>query len=100
MAEMRHPLRENLEVFDDDAGTWIRCTRCSHVFCKAEEDWRQASKSKLFPPTKAGPLMKDLVGRFLLKQLYCPGCAALLSSDIVEDENAAKGSVQDLKGDT
>ncbi len=28
--------------------------------------------------------MEDLVGQFLLEQLYCPGCAALLNTELVE----------------
>jgi hypothetical protein len=29
--------------------------------------------------------MKDLAGHFLLEQLYCPGCAALLNTELVEE---------------
>lgn len=83
---MNHPLRENLEVFVDPSGEWIRCTKCSHVFCQAEGDWKKAAKVRLLPPTHAGPLMKDLVGQFLLEQLYCPSCGALLNTDIVEEK--------------
>jgi hypothetical protein len=30
--------------------------------------------------------MKDLVGQFLLEQLYCPSCGAVLNTDIVEEK--------------
>ena len=83
---MNHPLREKLEVYSDDSGLWIRCTNCFHILCRAEEDWRQAGKKRLWPPTKAGPLMKDLVGHFLLEQIYCPSCGALLNTELVEDQ--------------
>lgn len=82
---MNHPLRENLEVYTDNSGTYIRCTRCLHILCPTGEDWKKASKRRLLTPTKAGPLMKDLVGLFLLEQLYCPSCGVLLSTDIVEE---------------
>jgi hypothetical protein len=82
---MGHPLRENLEVYSDGNGLWTRCTRCLHILCRADEDWRQACKRRLLPPTKAGPLMKDLVGQFVLEQLCCPGCGALMNSDLVEE---------------
>jgi hypothetical protein len=36
---------------------------------------------------KGGTLMKDLVGHFLLEQLYCPGCAALLNTELVEEKH-------------
>lgn len=81
---MNHPLREKLEVYSDDSGVWTRCTNCLHILCRAEEDWKQPCKRRLWPPTKAGPLMKDLVGHFLLEQIYCPSCGALLNSDLVE----------------
>ena len=85
-ATMNHPLRENLEVFSDPSGEWIRCTRCSHIFCHTGEDWKKASRVRLLPPTAAGPLMKELVGHFLLEQLYCPTCGALLNTDVVEEK--------------
>jgi nicotinamidase-related amidase len=31
--------------------------------------------------------MSDLVGQFLLEQLYCPSCGALLNTDLVEDQS-------------
>ena len=80
---MNRPLRENLEVHADNNGTWIRCTRCLHILCPADQDWKGASKRKLLPPTMAGPLMKNLVGRFFLEQLYCPSCGGLLNTSLV-----------------
>jgi hypothetical protein len=29
--------------------------------------------------------MKELVGHFLLEQLYCPGCDALFNTELVEE---------------
>lgn len=82
---MNHPLRENLEVYTDREGAWIRCTKCFRVLCPVGEDWRNRCVRKLLPPTKSGPLMQDLAGYFLLEQLYCPGCAALLNTEVVEE---------------
>lgn len=80
-----HPLRENLDVYDDTDGKWIRCTRCGHRLCAFDQEWKKASRKRLFPPTKAGPLMGDLVGKFLLEQCTCPSCGALLDTDLVEE---------------
>jgi hypothetical protein len=82
---MSHPLRENLEVVADGNGLWMRCTSCLHILCPAEEDWRQACKRKRLSPTRAGPLMKDLVGHFVLEQIYCPSCSALMNTELVEE---------------
>lgn len=85
---MNHTVRENLEIITDAHGTWIRCMKCLHVLCRAGEEWKEASKRRLFPPTKAGPVMKDLLGHFLLEQLCCPSCGALLNTDLVEEEKS------------
>jgi ribosomal protein S27E len=82
---MKHPLRENLEVYSDASNAWIRCTRCGHVLCQSTENWREFSGRRLSPPTDAGTLLKDLTGQFLLEQLYCPGCGALFNTDLVEE---------------
>ena len=87
---MNHPLRENLEVYTDSVNAWIRCTQCSRILCRLGENWRNNSRRRLLPPTKAGPLMKELVGQFLLEQLYCPGCGALLNTEIVEEKKNGK----------
>jgi hypothetical protein len=83
---MNHPLRENLESHTTDSGDWIRCSRCHHIHCRGEQDWRQFCKIRLLPPTKAGGLMADLTGQYLLRQIYCPSCGALLDTDLVEEE--------------
>lgn len=88
---MSYPLRENLEVYTGPEGASIRCMKCLHVLCEAAKDWRQASKRRLLPPTQAGPLMIDLVGQFLLEQLYCPSCGALLNTDLVEQQSTEVG---------
>ena len=80
---MTYPPRENLEVFSDTSGTWIRCARCQHSLCREGEEWRKACHQKTFPPTEAGPHFQDLVGTFQLQQLFCPSCKVLLNTDVV-----------------
>ncbi len=89
---MKHPLRENLEVRSENNRSQICCAQCSYVLAGADGDWRNASKRKLWPPTKAGPLMTELSGQYLMEQLYCPSCGALFDTSIVETagEAAAK----------
>ena len=95
---MKYPFRENLEVYADEERAWIRCTKCSHVLCLLGENWEIVCKRRLLPPTKAGPLMRELVGHFLLEQLYCPGCATLLKTEIVEEkEDGEKGRAEQAK---
>jgi acetone carboxylase gamma subunit len=82
---MNHPLRENLEIYAGGDGEWVRCSRCQHVHCRADEDWRKFCKTRLLPPTKAGQLMDSLAGQYLLRQIYCPSCGVLLDTDLVEE---------------
>jgi hypothetical protein len=84
---MNYPFRENLEVYTDSSGQWIRCTRCLHLICRLGEDWKRSCKRRTFPPTKVGLLMNILEGHYLLEKVYCPGCGALFDSDMVEDSH-------------
>jgi hypothetical protein len=87
---MNHPLRKNLEVCSDQAREWIRCTRCLRVLCLSDENWRDVCLRRLAPPTHAGPLMQELVGHFALEQLYCPGCGALINTELLEEPKHAQ----------
>ena len=77
---MKHPLRENLEIAED----WIHCSRCQFQYCRADQNWREFCKIRLLPPANAGCLMSALDGQYLLRQFYCPSCAALVDTDFVE----------------
>jgi len=83
---MSHPLRESLEICTGDGGEWVRCSRCRHIHCRADQDWRKFCKTRLLPPAKAGQLMDTLAGQYLLRQLYCPSCGVLLDTDLVEEK--------------
>ena len=81
---MRHPLRENLEITDAGGMEMICCTRCHFQYCRAGQNWREFCNVRLLPPRNAGDLMFPLDEQYLLRQLYCPSCAALVETDFVE----------------
>ena len=83
----RQPYRENIDVCGDSNGQWLCCSRCTHVLCRLDQDWRAASNRKFFPPSKAGPLMTHLDGRYVFEKVYCPSCSALFNSEMVEEKN-------------
>lgn len=87
---MSYPLRENLELYTGSEGAQIRCVRCRHVFCRAGEDWKQASRVRLLPPTAAGPLMSEASGKYVLQQITCPSCGVLLDTDLIEEKKEAQ----------
>jgi nicotinamidase-related amidase len=83
---MSYLLRENLELFTGTEGAEIRCDRCHHVFCRAGENWKQASSIRRLPPTAAGPLMAEASGKYVLQQNTCPSCGVLLDTDLIEEK--------------
>jgi len=88
---MNHPLRANLEIATLDGTEWIRCSKCQRKHCYAGGDWRQFCKVRLLSPTKAGALMADLSGKYLLRQIYCPSCGVILDTDFVEEDSISAG---------
>ena len=98
---MNYPLRENLEVYLDEATAWIRCAKCLRVLCRASENWRDSCGRKLLPPTDAGPLLKALTGHYLLEQLYCRSCGTLFNTDLVEEQkNVQQERTKPAKAET
>jgi N-methylhydantoinase B len=62
----------------------IRCSKCQHRYCRADEDWRLFSTVRLSAPTHAGRLFADLERNYFFRQLFCPSCAALVETDFIE----------------
>ena len=83
---VRHPLQESLDICDVGGQSWVRCTRCGHVLCESDKDWRDACAVGDAPPTQAGPLMDLLADQYVFQRWYCPGCSVLLNSEIVAAE--------------
>ena len=84
---MSHPLRENLESVSENGDDWIRCGKCQHRYCGADQDWRLFSTVRISAPTQAGALFADLEGSYLLRQLFCPSCAALVETGFIEADS-------------
>jgi N-methylhydantoinase B len=65
-------------------GKAVRCARCKAELGEFSEAWKARCRVKGLKPTEAGPLMKELVGHFLLRQFYCPSCGAVLETGLAE----------------
>src|SRR5262249_44191912 len=87
-ADPSHPLRENLEIRGSVGAEQVRCTRCGHALCNADQDWTAAALRVLLPPTAAGPRMAPLLSHFVLQHLCGPGCGALRETARVEARQA------------
>ena len=81
---MSHPLRENLQVVSENGAASIRCSKCQHRYCRADQEWREFATVRLSAPSKAGGLFADLESSYVLRQLFCPSCAALVETDFIE----------------
>jgi N-methylhydantoinase B len=79
-----HMVNENLEAVIHAGEPWTRCAKCKQLLCPAHHDWSDACHRKLLPPTRAGALMAPLEGHYVLEQLTCPSCAALMETQVVE----------------
>jgi N-methylhydantoinase B len=84
----RNPLQEYLHVCSDGKTAWISCSSCGHILCDAEQDWAGVCSSTFFPPTKAGPLMEILDGKFIFEQWSCPSCGVSLKVAMVDKTEA------------
>jgi N-methylhydantoinase B len=72
-----------LEVAIDGSEKIIRCTRCSHVYCSARENYklyalhRAVHLNEVMPPLATG---EPYIGEYHL--YFCPGCATQLQVDL------------------
>jgi hypothetical protein len=84
--EVSYPPCEVVEAPEDGGPRVVRCVKCGGELGNFGTDWTENCRVKRISPTGAGPLMKPLVGHYLLQQFYCPSCGALLQNELVEKE--------------
>jgi uncharacterized C2H2 Zn-finger protein len=72
-----------LEVATDGKRKMVRCTRCGHLFCEAENNYKRHALhrvthlNELMPPLPSG---EPYIGEY---HIYaCPGCATQLQVDM------------------
>ncbi len=92
--------RELVEVGELGGAMVVRCVRCQGELGEFGEEWKKSCRVKRLPPTKAGPLMKELVGHFVLQQFYCPSCGALLDTTLEESEEKMEKEEARMEGDS
>lgn len=83
---MSRPLRENLELVEEQGAEWVLCAACGRRLCAAGEDWRQACVTRLLPPGRMGPFHEIMEGRAMLEERYCPGCGVSLDATVIIGE--------------
>jgi len=64
-----------------NAGGEIACGSCGHALCPNGEPWKPHAALKERPLKEAAGAAYTNHPRILLRQFYCPGCAALLDAE-------------------
>lgn len=81
-------LNQFLEIATTASGARvIRCTRCSHDLCAADENPNLHARLHEGPVQEAGPHVNPhhLGGtNFVFRQFYCPNCHALLNTEVAQ----------------
>ena len=79
-------LNEFLEIATGAGGEpVIRCTRCGYQLCAATENHKLHALLHEGPVQEAGPHVNPyhLGGdKFVFRQFYCPGCLALVNTEV------------------
>ena len=78
-------IQEYLEVAGlSDGRNIVRCTKCGHIFCNADENYKQFSLYRERRDVSDLPKRQPLSGDSLFvvyQEYYCPDCATLIQVD-------------------
>ena len=81
-AEIR-PTEQRISEWLQRAGDGsTQCARCGTSVAPPQSDWKEHCVLRRLPIERAGPL-RTPAGEFFLVEACCPGCAALLDTDVV-----------------
>lgn len=79
---MNRRVSSSLEIRDAEGGRRISCVKCGHGVAPAGEAWKPGA-ALVEAPMKAAPDAPYCGGEHvLLRRFCCPGCGALLDSEI------------------
>jgi N-methylhydantoinase B len=82
------PIDENLTLTVAENGSFFKCSICNNVLCSATENYTDHVLKYDGAPKEAGPNICSNPKQFVdadivFRQLYCPFCYTLLSTEIV-----------------
>ncbi|MBP1742147.1 MAG: Acetone carboxylase gamma subunit, partial [Deltaproteobacteria bacterium] len=86
-------LGEYLEIVEIAGRNLITCRKCSHVFCKADDNPKESAvlnKSPLAERSYLAPHWKtdaslEIIGKLSVLEFACPGCATVFALDVAEE---------------
>jgi len=76
------PINESLQIIKEKEKSYIQCTHCGNKLADATNSWKDKVISRKSPLSQAGP-RRSVNNSFFLREYFCPGCAALLDTEVV-----------------
>lgn len=73
-------IHEYLEI--DEEGK-IKCLKCRHVFCDADENYKLHALKAERPGSEIGSHMIQETKFTVYHEFYCPGCLTMLEVDVL-----------------
>lgn len=81
--EVLHPVSDVVEAVAAADGPALRCGECHHRLGRYDQDYKRGAVMRESPLTAASPLNRHCdLGRFLLREFFCPGCGTCLVVDV------------------
>jgi N-methylhydantoinase B/oxoprolinase/acetone carboxylase alpha subunit len=83
--EVLHPVADQVEAVAAGSRPAIRCAQCHHRLGDYTEDYKQGTVYRDSPLTAESLFNVGCeLGRYVLRQFFCPGCGTLLVTDVQE----------------
>jgi acetone carboxylase gamma subunit len=79
---MSRPISITLEIRAGDKGDAIACRACGHAIAPAGTPWKRHAAVREISMNGAGGRAYTGAPESLLRQFSCPGCGALLDSEM------------------
>jgi len=80
----------NLGLVEEEGRKLFKCLKCGYELCEHTQEYKDFALKNEAPISKAQPdYLASKTDLFVLREYYCPGCAAMFEVDMV-----AKGEKQ------
>ena len=85
----------NLEIAKIDGEKVYRCFKCGHILGPITSDYKDFALKNEAPPSKGQPdYLASKTDRFILREYYCPQCAAMFEVNMVAKDEKQIRSAQ------
>jgi acetone carboxylase gamma subunit len=87
---------DNLEVAEVKGGKVFRCVQCGHMLCLATENYKNYAAKNEAPINRyqRQDLMPKRMDRFVIREYYCPNCAAMFEVEMTTKNEKPLHSIE------